>query len=198
MPRAEVEALSGHQEHPGPAMVASDSSGTYPALPQARDSGNQSYLIHRETKSWGQENRPLSLTRREAAGKQTSKWGQRGFWGGMPYSTGGRPLWMQHLINFQCGNCVHINAWSVTSASGRRQKDKEFFMEKVKKPQGASSTKPFRKKIVSFLFPLLSYRIWSTPFCRNQVSRTGSRTPLKQCANTDWMHKAGRTLVRRE
>jgi len=45
---------------------------------------------------------------------------------------------MGHLINFQFGNWIHINALFVTRASGRRQKDKEFFMEKAKKPQGAS------------------------------------------------------------
>lgn len=54
------------------------------------------------------------------------------------YRTGGRFLWMKHLINFQFGNCIHINALSTTVANGRRQKDKEFFMEKVKKPRGAS------------------------------------------------------------
>ena len=56
----------------------------------------------------------------------------------MPYRTGGRPLWMGHLINFQFGNWIHINAPFVTRASGRRQKDKEFFMEKAKRPRGAS------------------------------------------------------------
>ena len=58
--------------------------------------------------------------------------------GSVPYSMGARPLRTQHLINFQFGNWVHINAPSITRASGRRQKDKEFFMETVKKPQGAS------------------------------------------------------------
>lgn len=43
-------------------------------------------------------------------------------------------LWMEHLINFQFGNCIHINAPSITRVGGRRQKNKEFFMEKVKQP----------------------------------------------------------------
>lgn len=98
----------------------------------------------------------------------------------MPESAGGRLLWVKHLINFQFGNCVHINAPSITGASGRRQKDKEFFMEKVKMPRGVSETKPFQKEARVLLSFASSQDLGRSPSAGGKFP---AHTPGRYCLN---------------
>lgn len=144
--KAEVKVLKIQGELPGPVTVASGGR-THPVLTRSGDSGNRAdtwskkYLRpgkrvcnHLAGRRQGSRDAQHSLTQAGSRKTQT----RSGYSQGQgPHGTGGS-LAGQNTSLISNLETIHINAPSITRARGRRQKDQEFFMEKGKKPRGAS------------------------------------------------------------
>lgn len=144
--KAGVSVLKSQGELPGPVTVASGGR-TYPDLTRSGDSGNRADTWSKKYRRPGkrvcnhlvgrqQGSREAHHSPAEAGSRERQTWSGCSQGQG-PHGTGGS-LTGQNTSLISNLETIHINAPSITRARGRRQKDQEFFMEKGKKPRGAS------------------------------------------------------------